>query len=203
MVSDRRTQPWLRTPGLAITTLLFALGCGATASYSRKSSGFVATTTQFSAVAVLMLLAIVGAFTIGSPATGDDARTTARGPDAPGPVPVFLATFALAIVFMLAEPFARARGMAPIVSVLARVICQATAVVLIVRWSRARNWAARHYLAVAAGATITYSLFGLFAFLRGHTNLGVPTDWIDIVGQVVLTILVLSPIWWGSLRLPP
>src|SRR5260221_14167250 len=36
VASDRSTQPWLRMPGLVITTLLFVLGCVATASFSLK-----------------------------------------------------------------------------------------------------------------------------------------------------------------------
>lgn len=33
-------------------------------------------------------------------------------------------------------------------------------------------WGAGHYLALSAGTTLTYTLFGLAAFLQGHTNLG-------------------------------
>ena len=51
-----------------------------------------------------------------------------------------------------------------------------------------------------AGTTLTYALFGLVAFLRGHTNLGVPTDRIDIAGQIVLAAAVLLLIWWGRRR---
>ena len=50
------------------------------------------------------------------------------------------------------------------------------------------------------GTTVTYSLFGLAAFLQGHTNLGTPTDRIDMVGQIVLASAVLLLIWWGGRR---
>ena len=151
---------------------------------------------------MLVLLAIVSAFAIDAPGGANTHRTSPPGVNAPRPVSVFLVTLAVAILFMIAEPFARARGMAPFVSVLTRVGCEAIAAVLIVRWSRAPEWRPRHYLALAAGTTLTYSLFGLFAFLQGRTNLGVPTDRIDVAGQMVLTTAVLSLIWWGGRRSP-
>jgi hypothetical protein len=201
VATDRRTQPWLRAPGLLIISLLFVVGCVGTASFSIKSSPFVATTSQFIAVGLLVLLAIVGAFAIDS---GKGEHSTARaGSQAPRPLWVFLATLALAILFMMAEPLARDHGLAPFVSVLARAACEAVAITLIVRWSRMPGWGASQYLALAAGTTLTYALFGLVAFLRGRTNLGVPTDGIDIAGQIVLASAVLLLIGWASRRGDP
>jgi len=200
VASDRRTEPWLKLPGLVITSVLFAAGCGLTASFSLKSSPFVATTWQLLAAGLLLLLAMVGAFTVGSSAGTGEPRTASAGSTAPRPLWVFLAILALAILFMMAEPFAREYRVAPFVSVLVRVACETIGAALIVRWSRLRGWSAAHYLALSAGTTLTYALFGLVAFLRGHTNLGVPTDRIDIAGQIVLAAAVLLLIWWGSRR---
>jgi len=71
---------------------------------------------------------------------------------------------------------------------------------LIVRWSRLRGWGPSHYLALAAGATLTYALFGLSAFLQGHTHLGVPTDAVDIAGQIVEALAILLLIAWAARR---
>ena len=127
-------------------------------------------------------------------------ETTRSRSRAPQPWWVFLATAAMAILFMIAEPLARDRGMAPFVSVIVRVACEATAAALIVRWSRMGEWGPRHYLALSAGTVFTYGLFGLSAFLQGHTNLGVPTDRVDVVGQLVLISAVFLLIWWGNRR---
>lgn len=195
VAADRRTQPWLGLPGLAIVCVLFGLGCFGTAAFSLKASPFGATTVQFVVAGVLALLAIAAAFVVGS--RGDrDASRTASGP--PRPLWVCLATLALAIVFMGAETFARAQGMPPLVSVLVRAICLAGAGVSIVSWSRRRGWQGGHYLALATGTTLTYALFGLMAFLQGHTNLGEPTGPIDIAGQIVLASAVLLLIWRGG-----
>jgi hypothetical protein len=196
VAADRRTQTWLKIPGFVITSLLFVAGCAAAVSFSLKSSPFVATRSQFLVVGLLILLAIVGAFTIGSPSNAGKRHTATAGSNAPRPLCVFLVTFAIAILFMIVEPFAREHGMAPFVSVLARVACEAIAAALIVRWSRMHGWGAGHYLALSAGTTLTYALFGLVAFLHGHTNLGVPTDRIDIAGQIVLASAVFLLIWW-------
>jgi hypothetical protein len=197
---DRRTQRWLKTPGILLTSLLFVWGCAATASFSLKASPFMATTRQFAVVGLLDLLAFVGAFTIRARTMTGPHETTRSRSRAPQPWWVFLATALMAILFMIAEPLARDRAMAPFVSVIVRVGCEATAAALIVRWSRMGEWGPRHYLALSAGTVLTYGLFGLSAFLQGHTNLGVPTDRIDVVGQLVLVSAVFLLIWWGNRR---
>jgi hypothetical protein len=200
VASARRTQSWLKTPGLVITSMLFVVGCAGTASFSLKASPFLATRSEFLAVGLLVLLAIVGAFTLGSRAdSGEDDATTA-GPAAPKPLFVFLTTFAFAMLFMSAEAFARERGLPPFVSVIARLACEGIAAATILWWSRMRKWTPAHYLALAAGTTLTYTLFGLAALVEGHTNLGAPTDRIDIAGQIVLASGVFLLIWWGARR---
>jgi hypothetical protein len=194
VAADRRTRPWLGAPGLVITSALFVLGCAATARFSLSSSPFVASRSQFAVVAVLVLLAIAAAFSV-EPRAGSSSNRPA-----PQPLWVFLVTLALSVAFMMAEPVARDRGMHPVISVLARLACEAIAAGLIVSWSRRRTWGPRHFLAISAGTTLTYALFGLLAFLQGHTNLGVPTDRIDIAGQIALTLGIFLLIWFGARR---
>ena len=192
VAAQRRTEPWLRTPGLIVTVLLFLLGCASTAAFSLKASPFVATMTQFLAAGALTLLAIAAAFLI-------DSRAIASERTAPRPIVVFLVCLALAIGFMIAED----RGnphVPPALSVLARWTLEAVAAIVIVRWSRMRDWSADRYLAIASATTLTYTMFGLAAFLRGHTNLGEPTDAVDVAGQLVLAALVFLAIWWGARR---
>src|SRR6187401_3513068 len=63
LAGERRTTPWLKRPGMIVTTLLFLLGCAATAAFSLKSSSFVADTIQFLVSALLIAGVIVVAFT--------------------------------------------------------------------------------------------------------------------------------------------
>jgi len=197
VAGDRRTQPWLKVPGLTITGVLFVLGAAGTAAFSRKASPFVATRAQFLVAGVLVLLAIAAAFMAGSREDRGERHAARPAAPAPRPLAVFVVTLVLAVVFMGTESFARAHGMPASVVVLVRVSCQAAAAFLIVSWSRRPGWRHGHYLALAAGTTVTYALFGLMAFLQGHTNLGEATGPVDIAGQVVLASAVLALIWLG------
>jgi hypothetical protein len=193
VAAERTTRPWLRTPGVIVTVLLFLAGCASTAAFSLKASPFVASSMQFLTVGALILIAIAAAFLIRTPGL-DVGRTAVR------PLVVFFVCVALAIGFMIAEDRSNAR-VPPVASVSIRWVLTAVAAIVIVRWSRARDWRAGHYLAIASATTLTYALFGLVAFLGGHTNLGEPTGAVDIAGQIVLAAGVMLPIWWGARRL--
>jgi hypothetical protein len=196
VAADRRTTPWLQRTGLIVTVVLFVIGCAATAAFSLKASPFVATRAEFAVAGVLTLIAIAAAFLIG----GDRSTRAARPPyAAPPPLVVFFVCLALAVVFMLAEDRGNPRVL-PIVSVLVRWVLEAIAAIVIVQWSGARDWASRHYLAIASATTLTYTIFGLAAFLRGHTNLGEPTGWVDVAGQIGLAALVFLAIRFGAAR---
>src|SRR5262249_18998395 len=162
--------------------------------FSLSSSPFVASRSQFVSVGALILVAIAAAFSV------EPRRHAATSHNAPRPVWVFLMSLALSIAFMMVESVARDRGLRPFVSVIVRLGCEAIAAGLILSWSGRRTWGPRHYLAIAAGTTLTYALFGLVAFLHGRTNLGVPTNAIDIAGQVALALGVFLLIWWGARR---
>jgi hypothetical protein len=192
LAAGRRTQPWLMKTGMAVTTVLFLIGCASTAFFSLQASPFVASRSQFVASGILVALAVAAAF---ATRRGSDAaaRLTAA---APRPLIVFFVCLALAAVFMIAED--RTQPLVPaVVSLLFRVALTAAAAALLARWARARDWGAGHYLAIASATTLTYAVFGFLAFLRGHTNLGAPTGTVDLAGQVGLAALVFLLIWIG------
>jgi len=155
IASDLRTRPWLRAPGLLITSVLFVLGCAATARFSLSSSPFVASRSQFVAVGVFVLVAIGAAFSVGPRADGAGDRP------APRPLWVFLSILAPSIAFMMSEPVARGRGMHAVVGLVARFACEVITGALILSWSRCATWGQGQYLAISAGTTLTYALFGL------------------------------------------
>ena len=193
VAAERRTEPWLKRLGLTIAAFLFVLGCAATASFSWRSSPFVATPAQFLVAGVLAVLLIVAAFAIKpSPSTSGRA--------APQWWLVLVFAFVVSSLFFAAESLARSHGMPPVVSLLFRLICEIVAIVLIVDWSRRRGWEPGHYIALAAGTTLTYALFGFSAFLQGHTNLGEPTNGVDIAGEIILALAILLLLFWASRR---
>jgi len=189
----RRTEPWLRIPGLVVTTLLFLLGCVSTSAFSLKASPFVATAAQFSAVGALAALAIVAAFLTRRARPSGATRT------APRPMVVFIASLGLAMAFTFADQRGYA-GVPPIAGLLARVVIEGAAAAMLLRWSGSRDWRPVHYLAVVSGTTLTYAIFGTLTFLRGHTHLGRPTGAVDVAGQLILAALVFLAIWRGAVR---
>ena len=144
---------------------------------------------QFFTAGALTLLAIVAAFLV---LAGD------RVDRAPRPMVVFFVCLAVTSA-SIAEDRSRP-NVPPGVGVLVRWTLEAVAATVIVRWSRMRDWTADRYLAIAAATTLTYTMFGLAVFLRGRTNLGEPTDNLDIAGQLLLAALVFLAIWWGVRR---
>jgi hypothetical protein len=194
LAGARRAEPWLRWPGLAVTTVFFGLGCASTASYSLQSSPFVASRAQFAAAAALTAAAAVLAFV--APRPGHAAGSL----HAPVPWTVGPAMTVLACSYLAVEPAARAYGLPAAASVAGRLGCEAAAAVLLWTWARRPGWGPQHYLAVGAATTVTYGLFGLTALLRGRTNLGMPTGPIDVAGQVAMLAGVLAIIAWSWRR---
>jgi hypothetical protein len=198
VAAERRTVPWLRRLGLGVTIVIFLLGCVSTAAFSLKSSPFVASGMQFAIAGALIALTIVLAF---AAFDGRDAPPAPPpSPQAP-PLPVVsLVTLFLASAYLAGEGAARARDLPPAVPVVFRLACEATAITLFAVWSSRRGWNALHYLAIATGTTLTYFLFGLNVVMRGHTNLGAPTNAVDVVGHIGLGVGVLALIVWAARR---
>jgi hypothetical protein len=184
--------------GPVTTTLLLRIA--SVIALATTASGVIAWRFIFPVlvVGVLVLVAVVGGFALAPHAATGGERTAGSRSHAPHPGWVFLAATVLGMVFMLAEPVARDRGVAPLASVLIRVGCETLAVVLIVCWSRMREWNPQHCLALSDGTSVTYALFGLMTFVRGSYQSRGPTDWIDTAGQVVLMSAVFLLIRSGS-----
>jgi hypothetical protein len=201
LAGERRTTPWLKRIGLTVTVGLYLLGAALTAAFSWKASPFVASPMQFAVSAILVTLTIVTAF---AAFRGVDARATPPvPPSAPPPWVVGLAILVLASAYLAGEGYARGRGVGPALPLAFRLACEAIALALLWKWARRPGWTPRHYLAIAAGTTATYFLFGLNVLLGGHTNLGAPTDAVDVAGQVILGLATFSLILWAARRSTP
>jgi hypothetical protein len=164
-------------------------------------SHFVAAVPQFVAIAFLVVVTVAAAF------LAFPRRVRPRAGGAPPPWLVGLTVLALASAFVLVMFGARTLGMPAAITVLAMLACELIAGALIVTWSRVEAWGPSHYLAIAAGAVLTYGWIGLNVLLRGSTNLGVAVGAADVAGQVVEILFVLALItwaarWWPGVRAP-
>jgi len=194
IAGERRTEPWLKTPGMVITVLLFLLGCAATTNFSLHASPFRASAAQLIGAGVLVVIVIAAAFAFKPRAHVEAAAV------APAGWIVFVVTFVLAAAFIMIESMGRGHRLLPAIGLSGQLACELIALVVIARWSQRRDWGSLQYLAIAAGTTLTYALFGFYAFLQGHTHLGAPTGAVDMAGQIVLTLLILALIGWGARR---
>jgi hypothetical protein len=194
VAAERRAVPWLRRPGLAIAAALFLAGSAITIAFSLQASRFVASTPQFLAVAVLVVLAVAAAFLVFRPGGHELAGT------APPAWLAGVAALALASAFELVRHLFSHPGIPPAASLAAMLVCELLAILLIASWSRRSGWGGLHLLAIAAGAVLTYSWVSLRAFIAGRTDLGAPVGPVDDAGQVVLALAILGLIGWGALR---
>ena len=136
LAAERRTTPWLKTPGLIITVLLFLLGCAATTNYSLHASPFRASLAQLVSAGVLVLIMVIAAFVIAPPRAAADASTSSVPPASL----VALTTLILAVAFIAIESaLGRGHGLPALITLAADALCEIVAAVLILRWSRARE----------------------------------------------------------------
>jgi hypothetical protein len=166
--TDRRTVPWLRTPGLVVATVLFVVGAVVTTLGSYANGRFMASWPQLITVAVVTLALIVAAFAIprraaaapvlpagtvsaDSPAGSAGSPGPAGAKVAPAPWTVLALTLAAGALIMLSFRLDAVPG------VLGMLVAFAGVTAAIRAWSKRAGWDGRHRLAAAAGAVLTYA----------------------------------------------
>jgi len=144
LVPDRRTTPWLKTPGLIVTTVLFLLGAVVTTFGSYADGHYWATWPHLLAVALIAATLVVVAF--GLPTIQPSTPRTVN------PWLVLATSVAAGVVFMASRHVLPA-WLFPIVMLLDFAVVT----MLLLRWSRLAGWGDRHRLALASGAVLTYA----------------------------------------------
>jgi hypothetical protein len=149
-VPDRATTPWLHWPGLTVDAILFALAAVASTRFEIHHDHFLATRTQFSVSALVVVLAVITASLL-------PARKSGTG-QSPAPDPLALGVLALiaASFFLIVPPTFGWAAVAIYLALDLVVIVSVTAL------SHRSGWDGRHRLALAAGAALAY---GWHAFL--------------------------------------
>ena len=142
--TDRRTEPWLRTPGLIVFAVLALIGAAGTFAISYGDGHFMASPAQLGTVIVVVVALVVAAF-----------RLPRERPPLPGTAPrpwvVLALTLAGGALFELASQLPVALGVTGFV-----IDVIAVSVALLV-WSRRAGWSGPHRLAAAAGGLLTYA----------------------------------------------
>lgn len=136
--------PWLRTPGLVVTGVLFAVGVAGTAAVSLATYPFVAPWPQLAGAGVVVLVLVAAAFAL-------PRRAPAVAGAAPAAWVPGLAAVAAGGVFMGGDMLPDSW------SLVTWTVAVGGLGGLVGHWSRGAGWGRTHVLALAAGAVLTYA----------------------------------------------
>lgn len=186
LTPSRRTTPWLGRTGLAVTAVLYAIGCWLIYSDQVSEYGFVASPAQRLGAAAAALALIAIALSLGR--TGRRTRP-ARPLPLPKPWVLAIGTFVASSAF-----FARPENW--LGGVVLTVLGLAAAATVVVMWSRQPGWNVRHQFAVVAGALPTYAWGGFVL-----TYLFWPDDAVAWVGNVLFAVVAVVLLIVTGMRL--
>ncbi|MEN3267689.1 hypothetical protein [Pseudonocardia sp.] len=177
-VPDKRTTPWLRTPGIVVTVVLFVIGLVGDTATTLGMDPFVAPLPQLVGVVVVAAGLMIAAFRLPAGRSGPMAA------DRPVPPAVVLGVVAL-VAGATFELASSALPTWPGVAVLVAV--EAAVMILVAHWSRSNRWTPRHAVALAGGALLTYAWH---AFPEHPVVPVSPTT--DLVGNAVFAAAALA-----------
>jgi hypothetical protein len=183
LVPDRGTAPWLGRPGLAVTSVLFALGAVASTLLTLRGDRFHASARQFGGAGLVCVVLIITAF--GLP-RASSARTAGW---VPSPWLVGAGALAAGSGFLLI-PQRWGWG-----AVCAYLALDLVVIVLVSLGSHRTGWDGRHRLALAAGAALAYAWH---AFLQTPAvgNGGM----VDRVGNAVFAVALVALLGMAARR---
>ena len=198
---DRRTTPWLRTPGLVTTAVLFGFGVVFTFGTSYGDGAhFLASPAQLGVTTAVVVALVVVAFRLprvradrpAPPPMYDEDLAEAGIPDlrAPGPWAVFATAIVAGVAFMLGRDALPAWPGAVLM-----LVALAAAVGLTLHWSARPGWGRWQRFALACGALLTYSWH---AFTTTPVRAaGAP---LVLATHVVFALAALGIVWFGVQR---
>ena len=184
IAGERRTTPWLGRTGLIVTGVLFVIGIAVTTAINQSMWPYTATAGQLIVTGIIVVL-LVGA---GLLLRIDLER---RPGNAPSALTVLIATLVAGGLFMgttLAD-------LPTWVGVAVMVVDVAGYLTLLARWSARDGWTEMHYLAVAAGALLTYAWHSFVESPTGGAAVAV-----DLIGNVVFTAGAIALLWYAYRR---
>ncbi|WP_433362037.1 hypothetical protein ACQPZX_29630 [Actinoplanes sp. CA-142083] len=147
--TDRRTEPWLRVPGLVVVAVLAVAGAVFTFGVSYADGHFMASPAQLITTVVVVAGLIAAAFLVPRDSEAG-AGVQSDGAVAPAPWIVLVTALGAGAVLAVGDKLAPALGV-PLL-----IVALAGTAVAIYRWSGRDGWDGRHRLAAAGGALLTY-----------------------------------------------
>jgi hypothetical protein len=191
MFPDRRTQPWLRTPGLIVMAVLYLLGVVAAFAITWLQYRYVSQPSHLMSAAVLAVILIIAGIVLTNAgrAARPSGQTSRRAPGA-WLVGIVAALAASILVIAPQLPTAALRT-------LTILVVEAAAVIAIMLWSRRPGWGDWQILALAAGALFAYAWH---AFANPPAFDTAPVIIVRI-SNVVFAALAAAAVWFAARRI--
>jgi hypothetical protein len=190
MFPDRRTQPWLRTPGMIIVAVVYVLGVVAAAITTWLTFPYLAPPSRLIGAAIVAIaLIIAGLLLIRRRRPERPAAQASRRPPAAWLVGIVSAIAASIVVIAPQLPTA-------VLRTLTILVVEAAAVVTITLWSRRPGWGDRQILALAAGALFAYAWHAFFSTPAFDSASIVMVR----IGNVVFAALAAAAVWIAARR---
>lgn len=191
MFPGRRTEPWLRMPGLIIITVVYVIGVVAASATTWVVYRYVAPPSRLIGAAVVAVILIIAGVLLTKKRRGERPGLEASRP-APVPWVVGIAAAVAASIVVLTPDLPGAVWRS-----LTILVIELAAVIMITLWSRRPGWGDRQILALAAGALFAYAW---------HAFISPPAfDSASIVivriSNAVFAALALAAVWIAARRI--
>jgi hypothetical protein len=191
MFPNRRTEPWLRTPGLIIITVVYVLGVVAAFATTWVVYRYVAPPSRLIGAAVVTVVLIIAGLLLTRVRRPDRAAVEASRP-APAAWVVGIAAAVAASLVVLTPHLPTALW-----RTLTILVIEAAAVIMITLWSGRPGWGDRQILALAAGSLFAYAWH---AFANTPAFDSAPILIVRI-SNVVFTALAIVAVWVAARRI--
>jgi hypothetical protein len=176
----RRGDPWLGPIGIAGFALLFLAGAGTVAAFTYKSLPFMASPAQFVVTGMIVFAFVAAAFAWPRFRKAATERQTLH------PIVLFALAFVAGSSVMLIQHFPSALpGWPWQIGLAALLAVEAAFVILLIAFTRARQWKDGQRFALMAGGLAVYGVFGFFTDKQLH---GIS----DLVPHTAVAVLILT-----------
>jgi hypothetical protein len=171
----RSRSPWLSKTGLALTGVLYLIGCAIVFSFIYAEEKFIASPVQLASSSAVALLLIAIAFSLRKKTrrAAHSSRTLLK------PWPLGIGSFAASSLF-----FAKPESW---IGVILGIIILCIAWLLVRHWSSYQGWSIQHQFALVAGAVLTYAWGGFMV-----TWLLWPDNSIAWIGNVLFALIAIA-----------
>ncbi|HET7536282.1 MAG TPA: hypothetical protein VFJ90_07505 [Candidatus Didemnitutus sp.] len=171
LFEDQRTTPWLKTPGLIVGGVIYALGVALVTFGTHQKEKFSASGTQLLVTALVALLFIAATFVL--PKRDDAKPVDAAAQPRWSPLALGWLTFFAGSVFHLLTQLG-SHYLSPWMAVALALAIPAAVVAVVSTARNSGGWSVAHIDAMMLGGLLAYCWLGFFLVVRLHGTSQIP-----------------------------